>query len=144
MEDQKVIEKIRAFNRFYTNVIAVLDQSVLNSGNSLAEARILFEIKQLSPVTARQLMEAITIDEGYLSRILQKFVTNGEVVKEQSPTDKRQFLLSLSEHGYEKMDALEELANQTTGELIKNLSEGEKENLLQSMQQITHCLEGAN
>ncbi|WP_020527584.1 MarR family winged helix-turn-helix transcriptional regulator [Flexithrix dorotheae] len=141
MKDHKVVEKIRAFNRFYTNVIAVLDQSVLNSGNSLAEARVLFEIRRLGPVTARQLMEAITIDEGYLSRILQKFVTNGEVLKKQSPADKRQFLLSLSEQGKIRMEELEHLANQATGELIQNLSTGEKENLLKSMEQITEYLD---
>ena len=44
--------EIRAFNRFYTGVIGVLHQNVLDAPYSLTEVRVLFELDR------RDLMEA--------------------------------------------------------------------------------------
>ena len=38
------ITEIRAFTRFYTGVIGLLDRHILDSGYSLTEARVLLEI----------------------------------------------------------------------------------------------------
>ena len=140
MERIQVIEEVRAFNRFYTNVISILDQSVLNSGFSLAEARILFEIKQLQPCTARQLMEIVNIDEGYLSRILHKFSYQDLIAKSQSIDDKRKFELKLSENGMKQLGRLEEIANQSTAQLLNGFSNQELYSLLESMQNINQLL----
>lgn len=140
MVEQEVIHNIRVFNRFYTNVIAVLDQNVLKSGFSLAEARILFEIQHLQPCSARRIMEVIIIDEGYLSRILKKMVINGHVLKVQSESDKRQYLLKLSAKGQEQMHRLDRLANESTLQLINKLSPDQTNALLENMQNIQELL----
>lgn len=141
MNLNEAIKKIRNFNRFYTSTISVLDQDVLKSGFSLAEARILFEIKALGPCSARRIMEELTIDEGYLSRIVKKLVIEGWVEKVQSDTDQRQFNLALSEEGIKKMKELEWLSNQANLRLIEHLSEKQRNNLLDSMTNIQKLLE---
>lgn len=140
MHYEKEVLKIREFNRFYTSIISVLDQSVLDSGFSLAEARALFEVGQLQPCTARNIMEEVNIDEGYLSRILQKLELEGWIVKEQSEQDRRKYQLRLTEKGETKVVLLESLANTSTGSLISSLSAAQLSTLLKSMGKIQELL----
>lgn len=140
MDKIAAIKKIRAFNRFYTNVISVLDQSVLNSGFSLAEARILYEINLLAPCTAREIMEAINIDEGYLSRIITKFVSSEILIRSQTLNDKRRYELHLTQFGKAKINELELIANHSTESLIQELSPNELTRLLANMESINKLL----
>ena len=73
-EKQDPVAEIRSFNRFYTNIIGLLDKHILESPYSLSEVRILFEINNIGPCSAREIKNIINMDEGYLSRIVEKFV----------------------------------------------------------------------
>ncbi|MDR1615973.1 MAG: hypothetical protein LBR98_03065 [Syntrophomonadaceae bacterium] len=42
------------YNRFYTNILGILDQYILDSDYSLMEARILFELNEIGCCMARQ------------------------------------------------------------------------------------------
>ncbi len=69
----KTAEKIRGFNRFYLPYFNLLTQKYLNSKYSIAEARILYEIYDHREISARDIVNALHVDKGYLSRILKKF-----------------------------------------------------------------------
>ena len=140
MENQSPVEHIRSFNRFYTNLISVLDESVLDTGSSLAEARVLFEINKAKGLTARQIMDEVTIDEGYLSRVINKLIRQGLVEKSQSREDRRQYLLSLSAQGNQYFSKLEEIASNATQELIDDLHGAELNKLLSCMHTIEQLL----
>ena len=43
MKRNDIITEIRGFNRFYTNILGLLDQHIIDSGYSLTEARILYK-----------------------------------------------------------------------------------------------------
>ncbi|MEM9327039.1 MAG: MarR family transcriptional regulator [Bacteroidota bacterium] len=141
MDRSQAILDIRAFNRFYTNVLFLLDQSVLKSGYSLAEARVMYEVKANGPCAARDIMNRLNIDEGYLSRILNHFVAKELVLKTQSPTDKRQYHLRLSARGRRAYDMLESLANQSIQGLMSHLSDQEVGDLIRHMHSITELLD---
>ena len=49
------IAAVRRFSRFYTRTIGVLQDGVLDSRFSLAEARVLYELAQCSDITATEL-----------------------------------------------------------------------------------------
>ena len=140
MKEYTAIAEIRDFNRFYTNIIAVLDQDVLRSGFSLAEARILFEVKSMQPCSAREIMKVIHIDEGYLSRILKKFVAKGYLLKVRSAADQRTYYLKLSVLGTEQMTHLEQVADASTLNLIQKLTVSQIKELLENMQNIKKLL----
>ena len=67
------VAQVRAFNRFYTNVIGVLHDMYLDTPYTLTESRVLFEIARLGTVEVSWLRQALDIDPGYLSRVLGRF-----------------------------------------------------------------------
>src|SRR5689334_14391159 len=93
---QRTIEEIRAFNRYYTGLIGLLNDHLLNSEYSLAEVRILYEINTHQPVSASRIMSEMGIDKGYLSRVLKQLDKNGLIEKQVSGEDARVTLVSLT------------------------------------------------
>ena len=67
------VAAVRAFNRFYTNMIGLLRGKYLDTPYSLTEARILFELAQRDASEVTDLRRTVDIDAGYLSRILARF-----------------------------------------------------------------------
>jgi DNA-binding MarR family transcriptional regulator len=142
--NQEFIEKIRSFNRFYTNIIGLLDQHYLETPYSLTESRILYEISHTSACSAKKIRQIIAIDEGYLSRIIHKFEQQGLVKKTASPQDKRLHIILLTEKGQLEFARLDDNSNQLTAQLIEKLSEKEREELTHMMTGIHTLLDRNN
>jgi DNA-binding MarR family transcriptional regulator len=143
VHDQKLIDSIRSFNRFYTNVIGLLDQHFLESPFSLTEGRVLYEICSTEDCSAKKIRESILIDEGYLSRILDSFEKRGFIRKTRSPEDGRLRVIFPTEKGRREFARLNENSNQMISKLIENLSEDERIDLLDKMEGIRALLEKA-
>src|SRR3979411_2247243 len=85
------ISAVRAFNRFYTRKLGVLDQQLLKSPFSLSEARVLYELATREDLAAKEIGIELGLDPGYLSRIIQNFDDNGLVTRKPLPSDRRQY-----------------------------------------------------
>jgi GNAT superfamily N-acetyltransferase/predicted transcriptional regulator len=96
------IDRIRDFNRFYTQALGLTGRSYLQSGRTLAEVRLLHEIGAGEGVTARTLALGLGLDEAQLSRMVGRLVREGVVAR---AVDGRQFRLSLTEAGRRLLDA---------------------------------------
>ena len=143
MKQQEMIDGIRAFNRFYTNIIGLLDQHFLDSPFSLTEGRVLYEICNTGNCSAKKIRENILIDEGYLSRILDNFVNRGLVTKTRAPEDGRLWIIVPTEKGKREFASLNESSNGLISHMIETLSEEEREDLLHNMEEIRALLEKA-
>jgi len=139
-EKQRIIDEIRAFNRYYTGLIGLLDDHLLDSDYSLVEARILYEIHTNEPVSASQIMSAMYIDKGYLSRVLKQFEKTGLISKQISEEDARVTLVSLTSKGTKLFNELNEASNQQIDTLIKSLNREKQQQLVQHMKAITNLL----
>ena len=139
---EKFIIKIREFNRFYTDFLGSLNKKVLSSKFSLPEARVLFEIRNITDCTAKDIVNALNIDKSYLSRILKSFHKKKLIIKERSSEDARNYYLVLSEHGKKELLKLESDVNRRISSLYEGLTESERNILEQSMQQIRKVLSG--
>ena len=138
-----MIDKIRSFNRFYTNVIGLLDQYYLESPFSLTEGRILYEICNTEDCSAKKIREQIVIDEGYLSRVLDNFVKQGLIKKTRSSNDGRLWIIVPTEKGRGEFARLNDNSNLLIVQMIEKLSKEEQADLLKKMVGIRALLEKA-
>lgn len=135
-----LVHTVRRFNRFYTNVLGLLDRHMLDSDYSLSEARVLYEIGHLEKCTAKRLSEELKIDPGYLSRIIKRFEKAGLIYREQSAEDGRLYYLYPTEYGKETLAQLDDRSNQEIYGMIGELKEEKQAQLVQSMQGIERAL----
>src|SRR6266498_865518 len=142
-QKQETIDKIRSFNRFYTNIIGLLDQHFLDSPFSLTEGRVLYEICNTEECTAKKIRENIVIDEGYLSRILDNFSKRGLIKKSRSSADRRSRIIVPTEKGKREFANINNNSNILISQLIEKLSDEECEDLLNKMEGIHALLEKA-
>jgi len=137
---QKLIPEIRAFNRWYTELIGLLDQHLLDSAWSLAEARLIYEIHAGQPIQASQLIGRLQIDKGYLSRLLRKLEKEKVITKRKSPGDARAFLLSLTERGMREFAALNSASDEQIGRMLRPLTEAHRGELVEHMRAVMELL----
>ena len=105
------IAKFRHFNRMYTRYIGTLNEGLLDSEFSLAEARVLYELATRSAPKASGIAEGLGMDPAYLSRLLAKFERDGLLEKKTSEQDGRFAELTLTNRGksaFKKLNALSE------------------------------------
>jgi DNA-binding MarR family transcriptional regulator/predicted GNAT family acetyltransferase len=112
------VAAVRRFNRFYTRTIGVLQEGLLQSSFSLAEARVLYELAQCPGTTATGLGRELGIDPGYLSRILQRFERDGLLSRVPSEADRRQSALSLTDAGRAAFAPLDASSRDEIGALL--------------------------
>src|SRR5215207_8334356 len=96
LDSEQEVAAVRAFNRFYTRRLGVLDQQLLKSPFSLSEARVLYELAHREDLSAKEIGAELGLDAGYLSRIVQNFDEAGLITREPLPSDRRQYRLALT------------------------------------------------
>lgn len=134
---QAQVTQVRAFNRFYTNVIGVLDDMYLDTPYTLTESRLLYEIARHGTVEVSWLRQALDIDAGYLSRVLSRFESESLVTRQRSTTDARRQEISATDTGREAVAQLDERAVVQIGALLGGVDCGR---LLDAMRVITEVL----
>ena len=134
------IQSVRDFNRFYTNIIGLLDRHIFDSPYSLPEARVLFELNQKDSCTAREILSVIRIDKSYLSRMLAQFETNGLIRKKTSTKDGRAVQITLTGKGKKAADHLNAASVTQISNILKPLSAEAQQQLLHHFQQIKNLL----
>jgi DNA-binding MarR family transcriptional regulator/GNAT superfamily N-acetyltransferase len=131
------VTQVRAFNRFYTNVIGVLHDMYLDTPYTLTESRLLYEIARHGTVEVSWLRQALDIDAGYLSRVLSRFESEGLVTRQRSATDARRQEISATDAGRGAVAQLDERAAVQIGALLGGVDCGR---LLDAMEVITEVL----
>jgi DNA-binding MarR family transcriptional regulator/GNAT superfamily N-acetyltransferase len=137
-------EAVRSFNRFYTRQIGVLDEGLLASPYTLTQARVLFELGTRKKATAGEIGEVLGLDAGYLSRIVQNFMTQRLLVRELSTQDGRQWMLSLTSEGRKAFRRLDRASHELTASSLSHLSPARRDRLLSSMKDVQRLLTADN
>jgi DNA-binding MarR family transcriptional regulator/GNAT superfamily N-acetyltransferase len=134
------ISAVRAFNRFYTRKLGVLDQQLLKSPFSLSEARVLYELATSEGAFAKEVGIELGLDPGYLSRIVQKFDEDGLITRKSSHADRRQYQLSLTAKGRQAFAKLDRSSQDEVAGMLAALSNGERKRLIGAMVAIEQLL----
>ncbi|WP_094607638.1 hypothetical protein SPSIL_022690 [Sporomusa silvacetica DSM 10669] len=128
-----IIADIRRFNRFYTNILGVLDRHVLDTGYSLTEARVIIEIGMMEQCIANNLVDILEIDRSYMSRIITKLCKDGLLIKGNSTLDNRTSLISLTSKGTDLYKQLNEKSDEQIVRFMQGLSQKEIKEIHESM-----------
>ncbi len=133
---QKYVEEIREFNRFYTILIGILDRNYLETGYSVTENRMIFEIYHNTEISASYLSEKLCLNKGYISRVINGFERKGLIERKHSEFDGRKLVLGLTQSGKSEAERLFAITNSKILELIEPLSIDACSSLCEAMQYI--------
>ena len=140
LNSDRQIAAVRAFNRFYTRKLGVLDQQLLKSPYSLSEARVLYELAHREDLAAKEIGIELGLDPGYLSRIIQNFDDNGLITRKALPSDRRQYRLSLTAKGRQAFAKLDRSSHDDIAAMLAALPHGDSERLTAAMAMIERLL----
>ncbi|MCQ4210179.1 bifunctional helix-turn-helix transcriptional regulator/GNAT family N-acetyltransferase [Streptomyces longispororuber] len=135
------VHDIRSFNRFYTNVIGALDYSRhLYAPYTLTESRVLYELAHTEKVDAADLRTRLSLDAGYLSRILGKFEREGLVERGSSERDSRRRRITLTARGRTAADLLDERSREAVGTLLATVPPDQRDRLADALRTVREVL----
>jgi DNA-binding MarR family transcriptional regulator/N-acetylglutamate synthase-like GNAT family acetyltransferase len=137
-----IVTAVRQFNRFYTKLIGVLNEGLLESKFSLTEVRVLYEVAYRDQPSATEIGSALGLDAGYLSRLLRSFERSGLIQRTRSEEDGRQNVIALTALGRKTFDLLDIRSNQDVATTLNKLSTVDQARLVEAMHSIERLLEG--
>jgi DNA-binding MarR family transcriptional regulator/GNAT superfamily N-acetyltransferase len=134
------IDAVRAFNRFYTRQIGLLDEGLLKSAFSLTEARVLYELAHRDGLTATDLIRDLGLDAGYVSRLLKKFEHLQLISRTALASDARQSSITLTPEGQQAFAPLNKDSHDQVAALLERLPAAEQDRLVKAMQTVQQLL----
>jgi DNA-binding MarR family transcriptional regulator/GNAT superfamily N-acetyltransferase len=137
------IAAVRAFTRFYTRKLGVLDQHLLKSPFSLSEARVLYELAHQDEPIAKDIGSTLGLDPGYLSRIVQRFDDDGLISRKPLEQDRRQYRLSLTAKGRQAFATINRSSHDEVAAMLEPLLGDDRSRLTGAMATIERLLEPA-
>ena len=137
------VTAVREFNRFYTNVLGLLREGLLDTPYSLTEARVIFELARQDQADSGALRRGLDIDAGYLSRILARFEADGLVTRQRAASDGRRHVIRLTEPGRETFRMLDRSSSDQIAALLSTLAEEDQRRLTTAMAAIREVIEGS-
>jgi DNA-binding MarR family transcriptional regulator/GNAT superfamily N-acetyltransferase len=138
--DPGTISAIRDFNRLYTRQLGLLNQGLLGSELTLAEARVLYELAKHTNLAASEIAAELQLDVGYLSRILAKFRRRGWLNRRTSESDGRRQDLSLTAAGRAAFRPLDSEAKAQIADIIAPLAPTDRASLIAAMGEVRRAV----
>ncbi len=134
------IADVRAFSRFYTRQIGLLEEHFNHSEFSLPEGRVLHEIASRGHTTPGEIASSLGMDRGYLSRLMRSLVGDDLIAINPSKTDRRSNTVALTPEGDAAYAALSAASNASVGRLLAPLDEQQRRELVDAMRTIRALL----
>ena len=134
------VHAVRAFNRFWTQQIGLLEAGLVDTPYSLTEARVLFELARREATDLADLRGALQLDAGYLTRIVGRLKDAGLVTAERSPDDGRRQVIRLTERGRAEFGTLDFRSSEATAALLDGVPVAERRRLVSAMATIEDTL----
>jgi DNA-binding MarR family transcriptional regulator/GNAT superfamily N-acetyltransferase len=131
------VSAIRAFNRFWTQQIGLLQAGLVDTPYSLTEARLLFELAQRESTDLRG---ALRLDAGYLTRIVGRLKDAGLITAERSPDDGRRQVIRLTGQGRAEFGTLDARSSEATASMLEGIAAADRRRLVAAMATIEDTL----
>lgn len=137
------VSAVRHFSRYYTRRIGVLEDSLLGSGLSLPQGRVLFEIAEAGggEATPGYLCQALGLDGGYMSRLISQLEGLELVVRRPSTRDGRSISLALTPRGQLAKAQIDLASRSEISKLLLRLPASRQRRIVEAMRVIETELE---
>jgi DNA-binding MarR family transcriptional regulator len=135
----EMVARVRSFSRVVTERAGALDERFLGRDRPLGEARLLWEIGS-EGLEVRDLRRRLKLDSGYASRLLRSLESQGLVVVEEAPGDRRVRRARLTAPGLAERAVLDGLAEELAAETLAPLDEDERGRLVAAMAEVERLL----
>jgi len=138
------IEQIRAFNRTVTQRIGVLSEKYLGRDRPLAESRLLFEIGP-EGAAVRELRARLSLDSGFLSRLLRALERKGlAAATRRSDDDRRVRFARLTRSGMAELRRINVLSDNLAQSMLSSLTPEQARRLVAAMAEVERLLRAAS
>jgi DNA-binding MarR family transcriptional regulator/GNAT superfamily N-acetyltransferase len=138
------VERIRAFNRRWTEVIGLLDAGLLETSYSLAEARVIFELGGRGDDEHWEQIELrrrLGMDPSYLTRIVARLQRAGLVTTRRSDVDRRHVRLALTAAGRAEFTDLDRRSAAQVSALLEPLADLDRRRVALAIDTIERILD---
>jgi DNA-binding MarR family transcriptional regulator/N-acetylglutamate synthase-like GNAT family acetyltransferase len=139
------VDRIRAFNRRWTEVIGLLDAGLLETPYSLPEARVIFELGRRDddePCEQIELRRRLRMDPSYLTRIVARLQRTGLVSTHRSDVDRRHIRLVLTPAGRTAFTDLDRRSAAQISTLLEPLADHDRRRVRLAIDTIERILDG--
>jgi DNA-binding MarR family transcriptional regulator len=109
-------------------------------GLALSDCSVLMVLRQLEPINAAQLSQAMDINPGTISVYVQRLVEKGLLQREQDEADRRNWWLTLTELGRVTSEEVVSIAVEYTRDFLSGLDEEERQALHGALLKASHSL----
>jgi DNA-binding MarR family transcriptional regulator/predicted N-acetyltransferase YhbS len=140
--DRQQVTTVRSFNRAVTRRLGVLSDRFLGRGRPLSEARLLYEIGGHG-ADVRDLRARLSLDSGYLSRLLRSLERQGLITSGRAKHDARVTTASLTAKGATEVKELNRLSNAFATSLLQSLGEPQRVRLVAAMSDVERLMQAA-
>jgi DNA-binding MarR family transcriptional regulator/GNAT superfamily N-acetyltransferase len=140
--EHTAIARVRAFNRTVTQCVGALDERYLARDRPLGAARVLWEIGE-DGCDVRSLRSRLSLDSGYLSRLLRSLEADRLVSVGVGATDRRVRTVRLTAKGRAERELLDARSDALACSLLDPLTEGQRLRLVTAMGEVRALLTAA-
>lgn len=140
--DERTVQAVRRFTRFYTAALGTLEEGLLQSPLSLPEARLLYEIASAHEPTATEMARRLHLDLGYVSRLLSRLEERKLIRRKSSGKDARQTLIATTAAGRKQFATLDRRSSEQVEAMLAPLTTEDRGALVRSMSAIEAMLGG--
>lgn len=138
--DKRHIQQVRRFNRIVTQHVGALEDSYLQRGRPLGQARLLHEIGS-EGIDVRVLRERLKLDSGYISRLLRALEAQGLVEMHNHAADGRVRRVVLTPKGYAERATYDALSDDLAMSFLKPLEPAQRDRLVNAMAEVERLLQ---
>ena len=134
------VEAVRGFNRFYTRRIGVVKPGMVGSPFTLPEARVLYALGRDGETTATAIGRELSLDLGYLSRLLQALRRRGLIQAKRAAHDARHQHLTLTAKGHKAFTLIDSRSRDEMAQMLAPLDGRQRGRLVSAMRTVEALL----
>ena len=137
--NKRHIDQVRRFNRAVTLHVGAMENSYLQRGRPLSEARLLYEVGS-NGIDLLILRERLKLDSGYLSRLVRSLKAQSLVRTEAHMDDGRARRVVLTPQGLAERATYDALSDDLAASFLKPLDATQQDRLVKAMAEVERLL----